>query len=323
MIPFFVVDRPASLEILKGLFFKYPNLKFGLMTHINVSPKFTELYKSFPYKTPLKYFDDEINEKKLNRIVKKNIIKISDSGAFQKNGDLLPYKILFQKYVSLGVHYGIINDVLHDKDQTLKSAEEAIIVYEESFKGKFKLLGVAQGKTIDEYVECYQILLDLGYKYIAIGGLLKRNGNSNYVRVRNEKLLINVVKTIQEEFKPKNLFTLGVYHPKRHKLLEELRVWGADYKGWLFSYDEFYRNSMKYLEDTGKINKNIKNTYQKFLKYKLNYLNKKTSNSREKYWKARKKLDEELRKIGLSLQELRYREIRESLEKNIISQMNH
>ena len=104
----------------------------------------------------------------------------------------------------------------------------------------------------------------MGYKHIAIGGLLKRNGNSNYARVHSEEFLRNVIETIQEEFKPKYLFTLGVYNPKRHKLLEKLGVWGADYKGWSFSYDEFYRNSMKYLEKTGKINIDIKNAYQKF-----------------------------------------------------------
>jgi hypothetical protein len=78
---------------------------------------------------------------------------------------------------------------------------------------------------------------------------------------------------------------------------------------------------MKYLEKTGKINRDIKNAYQKFLRYKYNHIKKKTPESREKYWKARKNLDNELKKIGLSLQELRYREVRESLEKNIINQI--
>ena len=76
MIPFFAVDRPVSLEILKGLFFKYPNLHFGLMTHANVSMNFTKIFSRFPYSTKLKYFDgDNIkigDKRKINKIIKEN-----------------------------------------------------------------------------------------------------------------------------------------------------------------------------------------------------------------------------------------------------------
>lgn len=116
MIPFFVVDRPVSLEILKGVFLEFPDLKFGLMTHANVSTNFIQIFKEFPHKTSLKYLDNEgheINEDTLNKQLKNNIIKMADSGAFQKNGSIKPYQQLFNTYLSLGVHFGIINDVLH------------------------------------------------------------------------------------------------------------------------------------------------------------------------------------------------------------------
>ncbi|NJE42791.1 hypothetical protein [Thermococcus sp. GR6] len=324
MIPFFVLDRRASLEILKGLFIKFPNLQFGLMTHVNVSHQFTELFSKFPAKTQLKYVDD-IPEKgrRFNRLLKKNIIKISDSGVFQKNGSNHTYEELFEKYIQLKVDYGIIKDVLHDMDGTLKSAEEAINVYEDNgFKKKFKLIGVAQGNDADEYKKCYGMLLDMGYKYIAIGGLLGRRQNSKYVYLKNGNgHLRKVVETITNEYSPEWLFVLGVYHPNRHKLLDELGVWGADYKGWLFHYDEFYRNAMKKLEEQGRINKEIREKYELFLQHKIQYLQTKSPQDREKYWESRKELDKTLKKYGTSLQELRFREVRERLEREVVAKM--
>jgi len=323
MIPFFVLDRRASLEILKGLFLKFPSLQFGLMTHANVSPQFIELFRKFPYKTQLKYIDEVPKDKReLNKLLKKNIIKISDSGVFQKNGSNHTYEELFEKYIQLKVQYGIIKDVLHDMDATLKSAEEAINVYEDNgFKKKFKLIGVAQGNDVDEYKKCYEMLRDMGYKYIAIGGLLKRNGSSNYVKVKSEDFLKQIISSIKEEYHPKWLFVLGVYHPNRHELLDSLEVWGADYKGWLFHYDEFYRNAIKKLEEQGRINREIREKYELFLQYKLQYLQTKSSQDREKYWESRKELDKTLKKYGTSLQELRFREVRERLEREVVAKM--
>ncbi len=324
MIPFFVLDRRASLDILKGLFLKFPNLKFGLMTHANVSNQFMELFRAFPYKTRLKYFDswEEINETKINRMLKRNIIKISDSGVFQKSGSNHTYEELFERYVHLKVDYGIIKDVLHDMSATLKSAEEAINIYEDNgFKKKFRLIGVAQGNDAEEYKKCYGMLRDMGYRYIAIGGLLKRNGNSNYVTVRSEELLQQTISSIRDEYSPKWLFVLGVYHPNRHKLLDELGVWGADYKGWLFHYDEFYRNAMKKLEEQGRINAEILEKYKEFLKRKTRYLKTKSTKDREVYWNSRKELDKTLKKYGTSLQELRFREVRERLERGVVAKM--
>jgi len=324
MIPFFVLDRRASLEILKGLFLKFPSLQFGLMTHANVSSQFIELFSKFPSKTQLKYVDEIPKDKReLNKLLKENIIKISDSGVFQKNGSNHTYEELFEKYVQLKVHYGIIKDVLHDMDATLKSAEEAINVYEDNgFKKKFKLIGVAQGNNVDEYKKCYETLRDMGYKYIAIGGLLGRRQNSKYVYLRNgNRHLKEVVETITNEYSPKWLFVLGVYHPNRHKLLDNLGVWGADYKGWLFHYDEFYRNAMKKLEEQGRINKEIHKKYELFLQHKIRYLQTKSPQDREKYWESRKELDKTLKKYGTSLQELRFREVRERLEREVVGKM--
>ncbi|WP_456421969.1 hypothetical protein [Thermococcus sp.] len=217
----------------------------------------------------------------------------------------------------------IIKDVLHDMDATLKSAEDAINVHEDNgFKKKFKLIGVAQGNNVDEYKKCYGMLRDMGYKYIAIGGLLGRRQNSKYVYLRNGNgHLKEVVETITNEYSPKWLFVLGVYHPNRHELLDNLGVWGADYKGWLFHYDEFYRNAMKKLEEQGRINKEILKKYELFLQHKIQYLQTKSPQARKKYWESRKELDKTLKKYGTSLQELRFREVRERLEREVVAKM--
>jgi len=326
MIPFFAVDRPVSLEILKGLFFKYPNLQFGLMTHANVSINFTKIFSRFPYSTKLKYFDDnniKIGDKrKINKILKDNIIKMADSGVFQKNGNNMSYHDLFEKYKKLRVEFGIIKDVIHDKDSTLESAMEAIEIYESNdYPEAFKLVGVAQGKSVEDYVACYEKLLDMGYEYIAIGGLLKRNANTNYVRVRCETFLKKVLEAINKEFNPKWLFVLGAYHPKRHELLESFNVWGSDYKGWLYCYDESYGNSIRELRSQCIIDYTVEEIYNKFIEIKRKYFRTKRNNYRIKYFQLRDWLDERLRAFGLSLQELRFREVRKNLEQNVISKM--
>ena len=151
-IPFFVVDRPMSLELLKYCEIDKQKGVYGLMGHANTSKRFQKLFRDF----------------KGN-----NIVKAADSGVFTKDGCKLHYKELFSTYERMGVEYGIMSDFLKDKDTTLRSAKEAIKIYNEK-SYSFKLVGVAQGNTLEEYLECYEELKSLGFDYIAIGGLLKK-----------------------------------------------------------------------------------------------------------------------------------------------------
>jgi len=313
MIIFFVVDRPASLEILKGLFAMIPDQKFGLLTHAFVSKNFIEKFRGFPYKTPLKYFDKDLDEDELNKSIEDRIIKFVDSGIFNEKS--ISYKELFKRYEELSADYGVIIDFLNDKEQTLKSAEEAIKIYRQN-NYNFKLVGVAQGKNEKDYIECYEALLKMGYEYIAIGGLLRRLGSSNYLNLRSEKFLIEVINEIKKQFNPRWLFTLGVFHPKRKKLLEDLGIWGADYKGWLFQYEEDYSFIEEYIPRNlaySMFVKHVLSSY-KVIKnlYKLLYSNK---NEKEIAKLERNLLDKSLNKIGLSLKMLRYKRVRESLVK--------
>jgi len=215
-IPFFVVDRPMSLKLLEFCKISELPFKVGLMGHANTSKNFQKMFREFKGD---------------------NVIKMVDSSVFTKNGcSVRRYEDLFEIYEEMGAEYGIIIDVLKDKSKTLRSAKKAIRLYK---KGdyNFKLVGVAQGKTVEDYLDCYSKLKKLGYKYIGIGGLLKKIENSSrYVKVRDEKFLEEVIKKIRKEYPNDWLFLLGCFHPKRIDLFRKYRIFGADYKGWILNY---------------------------------------------------------------------------------------
>ena len=235
IIPFFVADRPASFLILKGVFLKYPHIKVGIMTHAFTSENVWQIFKNFPKELPLLYEDNAFpsNENALS----KSLIKMTDSGIFSKDGCTIEYEELFERYNEMGTDFGVMIDVLRDAKATLKSAEKALRIYEKNKKKyRFNLVAVAQGRTLQEYLECYQ-KLSANFEFIAIGGLLKKLINSvRYVRVRDEQFMYKVLEAIKREFNPKWLYVLGCYHPSRHKKFEEIGVWGSDYKGWIFNY---------------------------------------------------------------------------------------
>ena len=214
-IPFFVVDRPMSLEILRYCEIDKQMGVYGLMGHANTSKRFQDLFREFKGD---------------------NIIKAADSGVFSKEGCKLEYEDLFAIYERMDVEYGIMIDFLKNKEKTIDSARKAVKIYEKR-RYSFKLVGVAQGNTLEDYLECYNELKSLGFKHIAIGGLLKKNVNSaRYVRVIDENFLKEVLKKIRNNYENDWLFLLGCYHTKRHNLFKEFNVFGGDYKGWIFNY---------------------------------------------------------------------------------------
>ncbi|WP_290595944.1 MULTISPECIES: DUF6884 domain-containing protein [unclassified Archaeoglobus] len=214
-IPFFVVDRPMSLELLKFCEINKLPFRIGLMGHANTSKNFQREFKNYK---------------------EKNIIKMVDSGVFSKDGCKHDYFSLFETYEKMDVEFGVIIDVLKNKDKTIKSANEAMRIYKDG-DYRFKLVGVAQGNDVKEYLECYKELKKLGYEYIAIGGLLKKIENSSrYVRVRDENFLKNIVAKIRAKYPNDWLFLLGCFHPKRIELFRSYKIFGADYKGWILNY---------------------------------------------------------------------------------------
>ena len=187
-IPFLVADRQKSLELLKHSEIHKQKFPVGLMGNANSTPNFREAFRKFRGK---------------------NIIKITDSGIFTKDGGLSKnYNELFDKYEKMETDYGIILDVIKNKRKTIASAKNAIKEYRKK-KRSFKLIGVAQGKTIHEYLECY--------------GALKR--------------MESVVSVIRKKYPKDWLFLLGSFHPKRFSLLKKYKIFGADFKGWIFNYN--------------------------------------------------------------------------------------
>jgi hypothetical protein len=150
----------------------------------------------------------------------------------------------------MSVEYGIMIDVIKNKDKTIESAKEAVKHYQE-ISPSFKLVGVAQGNNVPEYLECYEKLKDFGFEFIAIGGLLKKIENTaRYVRVRDEQFWQEVVKSIRQRYPKDWLFLLGCYNPKRHDLLKKYNIFGADYKGWILNYknpNQIFREKEKIL----------------------------------------------------------------------------
>jgi hypothetical protein len=211
--PFFVVDRPISLEIIKGL--RVPKDKsIGLMAHANTTSQFRKAFKAYS---------------------KAQTIKMCDSAIFDANRR--GYKELFERYQEMGANYGVMIDVISDTRGTLLSAEKALAAYNSKLHG-FRLVGVAQGRSADEYIECYRGLRNLGLNHIAVGGLLqRRTRTARYMNVGDEELMRNVLRRIKNEFDPTWLFALGCLHPSRLPLFKELNVWG-DYKGWIFEYEK-------------------------------------------------------------------------------------
>jgi len=250
-VPFFVVDRQKSLEILKFSKIHKQPFPLGLMGNANSSDNFHEEFQKFPGK---------------------NIIKMADSGIFTKQGGLTTdYGELFEKYEKMGTDYGIILDVIKNKKKTLESAKKAMKEYVKK-RHSFRLVGVAQGKTVKEYLSCYKSLKKIGYQHIAIGGLLtKYVDTARFVVVRDESFVEKVVSTIRNEFPNDWLFLLGCFRPRRFHLLKKYNIFGADFKGWIFNYKNPAEKKLRLLRNLDNIETHLKIRNQYLHKLKKKY----------------------------------------------------
>jgi hypothetical protein len=232
MIPFLVADRPISLSIIKGIALPSKG-SIGIMSQAaTTTDRFKSLFRGYPNSVDVIYPNGQPPDKQ----VRGQTIKMVDSGVFGKDGCTISYEELFCEYERMGTEFGIIIDVLRNSKATIASAKEAMKQYQKKL-WSFKLVGVAQGETIDEYLRCYDRLVRIGYQHIAIGGLLQKHENTvRYVYIRSSDLMENVLRAVRERFNPSWLFVLGAFHPSRIPIFQEYRIWGSDYKGWLFNY---------------------------------------------------------------------------------------
>jgi len=117
--------------------------------------------------------------------IDKSIPVLGDSGAFDyiakdeptyKTDDLMRY------YDSLGFDYGvsldhlIIPEFYHQKHQrmniTINNAREMMELYKVG-NYNFKPIGAVQGWDPSSYTECAKQLINMGYDYIALGGMVR------------------------------------------------------------------------------------------------------------------------------------------------------
>ncbi|MBZ5489719.1 MAG: hypothetical protein LAO76_02165 [Acidobacteriia bacterium] len=186
--------------------------------------------------------------------MRSRIVRMCDSGIFERSIRNLPYDDLFAIYEQARADYGVMKDVLWDSKQTLASARHALRQYRKRPRA-FKLVLVAQGKSVDEYLSCFSELVRMGAEYIAVGGLLrKREASVRYMYVSSE-LAAQVLAAIRKEFGTRWLFVLGAYHHSRHQLFSAYDVFGSDYKGWIFNYEHRRDHVAKLHEEVVSIEK--------------------------------------------------------------------
>jgi hypothetical protein len=231
-----------SLNIVKTFFVNHPGIRFGLMSHALVSESFRGLYATFPCDRSGCW----LGEKRLSNCcrcgpevasgLRQSVIKAVDYGIFAK-GRSLSYPKLFDIYDSMGADLGIMKDVFGDARRTLESAKRAVETYERG-RRSFKLVLVAQGNSLDEYLWCMDRLVQLGVGELAIGGLLRRKVNSvRYSSAGKLADIDDILSAVARAHPERELFVLGCYHPKRHQLFASRSVFASDYKGWIFNYE--------------------------------------------------------------------------------------
>jgi len=211
----------------------------GIMAHANTSGHFLDLVKEYPLEDGCcPYHGGAKHAQPCAEVqrVRARTVKMCDSGVFTKQGASLTYPELFAAYQRAGVEYGIMIDFLRDRKRTVAGAREAMAEYKKQ-KRTFKLVAVAQGRNPDDYLLCYRQLRDLGFKHIAVGGLLNRRKNTaRYVYVRGGRLF-RILEKLRQAYPRDWMFALGCYHPRRHEDMQRFGLFGADYKGWIFNYE--------------------------------------------------------------------------------------
>lgn len=214
IIPLFVVDRPASLRILAGIDKSH---KFGILSH--------------PYTT--ENFKEQFSRIECG-------LKICDSGIYQHKA--MNYKRLFTEYKRMHADFGIIKDYYRDRAKTMESAKRGYCIYKKyGFDRDFKLIGVAQGNSVAEYLRSYSEQREIGFATIAIGGLLEKMPPEikiAMVRAKGEVFIRNVLQAVRQKYPEDNLFPLGVLNKRRIPFFRQINVSISDYKGWIFRYDK-------------------------------------------------------------------------------------
>ncbi len=144
--------------------------------------------------------------------------------------------------------YVFAPDVFGDSQATLIQAKATLTEYQRwRHWHRFALVGVAQGTRPEEYLACAGELLAMGYDHLAVGGLLRRRGDSETsrrvgagpLRRVNEGLLWRTLRLIRDELNPPWMHVLGALQHERIQHFCTLGVTSADSKQWARAYTRF------------------------------------------------------------------------------------
>lgn len=243
--PFVVIDRPNLLIPASWIHREIP---IGFMSHTYASENFAKDWHQL------------------------DCDKICDSGVFLKSNYQrnLTYSQLMARYEAMSCDYGIILDVLGDKDATIQSAEKGMSVYKQG-DYTFQLIGVAQGKTSAEYVDCVKQLVNLGFNHIAIGGLLQKVENTaRYVRVKSEDRMREIFDEVRKVWTGW-LFSLGTYHPRRIAIFEDYDIYGSDSKRWAFRCEAGLETSERHRQVYTNFLKDLRKYHKSFEDLELHH----------------------------------------------------
>ncbi len=192
--------------------------------------------------------------------------KYLDNGIFARIGMTTRELLAYAEGVTCD--YLFAPDVFADPEATLERAEEAMREWKRS-RYPFRLVGVAQGRpvehwgveegkealarSVDDYVKCVWELVGLGYEHIAVGGLLRRRGDSEKsrqvgagpLRRIDEPLMWGVLgrlrelETRGELVLPPWLHVLGALNQDRLSRFTRLGVTSTDSKQWARAYTRY------------------------------------------------------------------------------------
>ena len=100
------------------------------------------------------------------------------------------------------------------RELSLKNAEEFL---KESLGAPFTPVGAAQGYSVETYVDSIKELVKMGYKYVAVGGLVPRNTDfisslleELYREIDLSEVKVHLLGVLREELLPK-MASFGVY----------------------------------------------------------------------------------------------------------------
>jgi hypothetical protein len=193
----FVVNRPYQLpELLETA-----DRPFGVMCNpFDLTDNFVALFRDFP-----------------------STERWGDNGIF--SGHELPVRELFQIYERLGVTHGVAPDVFGEAEATLERAKDAMTIWKAG-QYSFELVSVAQGREADEYITSIEELKAMGYRSIAVGGLLRSIGRSKHHIRHIDTVLIGRIRRRLNGNLPERLHWLGALRYNRDL------IHSADSIGW-------------------------------------------------------------------------------------------